>query len=396
MSLHPASGIYIHWPFCARKCPYCDFYTFGAEHPQFTKSELYLHALISEIESLPERWKLADRPVADTIYFGGGTPSLIEPYQLKEILRAVRAVFAISKDAEITLEVNPTAAEAARLVPAREMGVNRLSVGCQSFDDKFLRLLGRDHDSATARRILNEIPQLGFENFSLDLMFSLPGQTLDDVRLDLATALEFNPTHISAYGLTLHEGTPFKRWNEEGRWKLPESDTQAAQFEMLMDTLAERGWEQYEISNWSRPGRHSRHNSKYWSSADVFAFGASAHGVAGGRRYSNPRDLNAYLDSNLDPAKRWSVFEEPPHELQAKLGEIMMVALRRTDGVEWRELDEWVKVWYPDLDSVTMREAYQSEIARLMNRGMVTATINGICLTRRGILFADEVVLEFF
>lgn len=395
MSPHPASGIYIHWPFCARKCPYCDFYTFGAEHPQFTKSELYLRALIAEIESLPERWKLTDRPVADTIYFGGGTPSLIEPYQLKEILRAVGCVFAISKDAEITLEVNPTAAEAARLVPAREMGVNRLSVGCQSFDDKFLRLLGRDHDSATARRILNEIPQLGFDNFSLDLMFSLPGQTLEDVGRDLATALEFNPTHISAYGLTLHEGTPFKRWNEEGRWSLPESDTQAAQFEMLMDTLAERGWEQYEISNWSRPGLRSRHNSKYWSSADVYAFGVSAHGVSRGKRYSNPRDLHGYMDDTLPTEVKWSVLEPPPSALRTRMGEIMMVALRRTEGVSWEEIQNWARAWYQDAPE-NPRSYYQREVEQLLAEDMLREEPNRLTLTRKGIMFADDTVMRFF
>lgn len=382
------AGVYLHWPFCARKCPYCDFFTFGREHPQFAASHRYLAALVEEIDSARERFNLETPIEIDTIYFGGGTPSLMEPAEVAAVLDALRRSFTFARDIEITMEVNPTATEAERLGAARELGVNRLSLGCQSFDDKFLKILGRDHDAAMAQRALDAVRALGFENFSLDLMFGLPGQTFEEFQQDLETAIAISPAHVSAYGLTLHEGTPFKRWHAEGRWSLPETEIEAAMYEHMIDRLAEAGYEHYEISNWARPGMRSRHNAKYWRRCDVFAFGASAHGVLRDKRYSNPRDLKAYLGAGSLATRALALAEPPPETPRARAGEAMMLALRRIDGATWSELETWT--------GEDPRLTYRPELDDLAARGLIVRDDAGLRLTRRGLLLADNVMEAFF
>ncbi len=397
-SVSPA-GIYVHWPFCARKCPYCDFYTFGAEHPNFSLNGRYLERLIDEIRTMPARFALNSKPRADTIYLGGGTPSLIEPDELRCIFAALEEVFDLggtlnrgSSNLEITMEVNPTAADIERLAAARSLGVNRASVGVQSFNDHYLKILGRDHDAKAARQALQSLREIGFDNLSLDLMFGLPGQTLQEFRADLDEALTFNPDHISAYGLTLHDGTPFKRWHAEGKWKLPEPEIEAAQFEALMDSLETAGYIQYEISNWCKPDRPSRHNSKYWRACDVYSFGASAHGVLNGRRYANPRDLAAYLKG--DPGGL-AIPEPLPESPRAASAEIMMLAVRRTEGVAWGELNDWFAAWHPEQES-DLRILYAAELKQLGEESLIYHDESTLRLARRGIMHADRVAEMFF
>lgn len=382
------AGIYVHWPFCARKCPYCDFYTFGREHPDFDLSRVYLDALLLEIGAVGERFALEGRPRADTVYFGGGTPSLMAPDQVGAVMEALGERFRIEAGAEITLEVNPTAAEAERLGPMRRVGVNRLSVGCQSFNDEFLEVLGRDHDAATARRTLAIIREMGYANVSQDLMFGLPGQKFEAMAEDLEASLAFGPEHVSVYALTLHEGTPFKRWHEQGRWRLPGSDVEARMFEHLIDRLDEAGYVHYEISNWARPGYASRHNQKYWRRCTVFAFGASAHGVVGGRRYANPRDLKRYVERGGDFWKDENTWEDPPPPQRAAAGEAMMLALRRIEGVGWEELDAWI--------GRDARHYYRREFEELEEGGLIVTADATVKLTRRGLLLADRVMERFF
>lgn len=381
-------GIYIHWPFCARKCPYCDFYTFGREHGNFELSQKYTDALVAEIEYANRTFALTEKPRVDTIYFGGGTPSLAGETAIREILAALRGAFEVDPVAEITMEVNPTAAEAAELEAYRDLGINRLSIGCQSFQDKFLQTLGRDHDAKTARSVLELVKNLGLDNFSIDLMFGLPGQTLPEFEADLEATLEFQPAHLSAYGLTFHEGTPFARWKAERKWSLPGEDQEASMFEHMIDRLAGAGFEQYEISNWARPGFASRHNSKYWRQCDVFAFGASAHGTVGGDRTSNPRGLPTYIET-LGGSEGANRVEEPkPESDRAVAAEVMMLALRRIDGVDWSELETWM-----ERDPQVF---YRTELNDLQSQGLLEFDAQCLRLTRRGILLADHVIERFF
>jgi oxygen-independent coproporphyrinogen-3 oxidase len=384
-------GVYLHWPFCERKCPYCDFYTFGREHPHHARQADFLEALLVEIETLPERLGLAGPVAIDTLYFGGGTPSLMGPAAAERLLEALHCVFAVQPGAEVTMEINPTTAEAADLPALLGLGINRLSVGAQSFNDRLLRQLGRVHDAATTRRALDLMRRAGCRNLSLDLIFGVPGQSDEDFAADLAEVLAFAPEHFSAYNLTLHPGTPYAQWERTGRLVLPEEDLQVAMFERLMDTLAAAGYEHYEISNWARPGLAARHNSKYWHRADVYPLGPAAHGVLGSqsalgaRRIANPPDLPTYLD----PARReLCVPQEPPATPRACAGEIMMLALRRVAGPGWAELNEWL--------GADARAFYAPEFARLAADGLLQCDATGPRLTRAGLLLADTVMEAFF
>lgn len=379
----PAAGIYLHWPFCERKCPYCDFYTFGREHPYHSLEIEYRQALVREIGSVHDRLDLGGRPTADTVYFGGGTPSLMGVATLEELMQRLGEVFDIAPGAEVTLEVNPTTAESAGLDRFRAAGVNRLSVGSQSFNDRTLERLGRVHDAATTHRALDRMRALGFDNISLDLMFAVPGQTVEDCRRDLDIVLVFAPEHVSAYGLTIHDGTPYARWQREGRLSTPGDDDYVRMYRMLIDRLAEAGYRHYEISNWARPGRESRHNSKYWRDCDVAAFGVSAHGVWARRRYANGRDLKAWIRG-----EGWAEPVDPPVSERSRLGEIMMLALRRVEGVAWSELEAWA--------GVDLRDYYRVELERLTDDGLLEPPGDVVRLSTRGLLLADTVMAEFF
>jgi oxygen-independent coproporphyrinogen III oxidase len=385
------AGVYVHWPFCRSKCPYCDFYSLAPGSPERAgggAEAAYLVALLDEIRSSPHADPAGrdSGPAAiDTIYFGGGTPSLMGPAALEAILGAIGQTFSVAPGAEVTLEVNPTAAETAALGEMLGLGVNRLSVGAQSFDDRVLAQLGRAHDAATTRRAIERMRQLGVDNLSLDLIFAVPGQTLAGLRADMDALLEFAPEHVSAYGLTVHEGTPFGESQRQGRLELPEDDLYAAMYEALIDRLTGAGLEHYEISNWPRPGLASRHNSKYWRQANVAGFGPSAHGTWGRRRTENAASLAAYLAR--DP-KALGQPCDPPVSERARMGEVMMLVLRRVGGAPWAEINAW-----------TGRDAckfYAVERRRLRDDGLIDESGEAIRLTRRGLLLADSVMLEFF
>jgi oxygen-independent coproporphyrinogen-3 oxidase len=226
---------------------------------------------------------------------------------------------------------------------------------------------------------------VGATNLSLDIIFAAPTQTLDDLKCDLDAILAFAPEHVSAYGMTIHAGTPFERWQGAGRLALPGDDDYATMYETIVDTLAAAGYAHYEISNWARPGRESRHNAKYWRDCDVAAFGVSAHGVWGGRRFENPRDLKAYLAREGDAIAKPL---DPPADERARRGETMMLALRRVGGVAWREIDAWA--------GGDTRAFYADELARLAERGLIENDGDRVRLTRAGLLLADGVMAEFF
>lgn len=378
------AGIYIHWPFCERKCPYCDFYTFGREHPSFAFGGRYLDALIDEIGTAPARFGFSGKPAADTIYLGGGTPSLMGAEAVNSVFNKLRDVFELDADSEVTIEINPTTAEATEIDELLNIGVNRLSVGCQSFNDRVLAKLGRVHDAETTRRAIKKLRAAGADNLSLDLIFGAPTQTIGDLNVDLDELLAFAPEHVSAYNMTVHESTPFARRQREGLLALAEEDEQVAMFGLMMDRLAAAGYEHYEISNWARPGFRSRHNSKYWRKCDVYAFGVAAHGVINQIRYENPRDLGKYLSGGMDVA---SVRSDLPTSERARRGEIMMLALRRVDGVSWDEIHEWMQA--------DARAYYEPELERLAKDGLIE-TEPTLRLTRRGILIADTVMEAFF
>ncbi|TGU75156.1 radical SAM family heme chaperone HemW [Geomonas terrae] len=289
------AGLYVHFPFCLKKCLYCDFNSAAGTGED---AERYVELLLREMElrhaALPEAVE------APTLYFGGGTPSLMAPEQVGRAIDAAARRFGLAADAEVTLEANPGTVTPERLAGYRAAGVNRLSLGVQSFDERLLQMLGRVHTLKEAVSVFDEARRAGFDNLSIDLMHSLPGQTLEEWRAALRRAIELAPEHISAYALSVEEGTPFERLYDEGTLVLPGEEEAARMFETTSEMLQNGGYLHYEISNFARPGRFSRHNLSYWSRQSYLGFGSGAHSFWNtdgiGRRWSNAADAASYRD----------------------------------------------------------------------------------------------------
>ncbi|HEY3130033.1 MAG TPA: radical SAM family heme chaperone HemW [Acidobacteriota bacterium] len=301
------AGIYVHLPFCTTKCNYCDFTT--ALFDERT-AQRYLAALLEEID----RIELGENaPSADTIYFGGGTPSLVPEQFIQEILTALAQRFSIHQDSEITLEMNPSPAESSRVASYRALGVNRLSIGVQSFDDRELSDMTRAHTASQARQAVTDAARKGFENLSLDLILGLPGQTARSFARSLQIAVSLPIRHLSVYILELHNGTPLHAEVMSQKTKLPSDDFVADQYREIVGLLESNGLFQYEISNFSRAGFQSRHNLKYWTRCPYIGFGVSSHSYDGSKRWNNTASLSRYLrqiESGLSPREAENVVTE--------------------------------------------------------------------------------------
>ena len=357
MSLPPLS-LYVHLPWCVRKCPYCDFnsHSAGAGAP----TQRYVDALLTDLEQ--EAKRAAGRTI-ESLFLGGGTPSLFAPEEISRLLTGVHERFDVAHDAEITMEANPGTVECGAPAGYREAGVNRLSIGAQSFDDDALRQLGRIHSSDDIRRAVGEVKSAGFDNFNLDLMHGLPGQTLATAESDVRAALELGPTHISWYQLTLEPNTVFHARPPEN---LPDEETAYEIQDAGAALLRDAGFEQYEVSAWARDGRHCRHNVNYWLFGDYLAVGAGAHGklsdearVLRYRKPANPLQYMLVMEGN--PAGG----ELEPVADGDLLFEFMLNALRLNDGFH-----ETVFLERTGLSAQRLRQASSGAVARgLLERG---------------------------
>jgi oxygen-independent coproporphyrinogen-3 oxidase len=313
----PPLSLYIHFPWCLRKCPYCDFNSHEVRGgiPEYE----YIAALLRDLEAaLPE---IGGRSI-ETVFIGGGTPSLLSPAGLDELLAGVSRRLTLAADAEITLEANPGAIEADKFAAFRTAGVTRLSLGIQSFDDAKLAALGRVHSADEAKEVI-ALAQRHFDRVNLDLMYGLPEQSLEEARRDIETAISFGPGHVSAYHLTIEPNTAFFITPPD----LPEDDLAADMQEMVEETLAAAGYEHYETSAFAKPGRRCRHNLNYWTFGDYLGIGAGAHSKVDGRREARPRGPKDYL---ADPVSRhWQAITRDD-----LAGEFMMNALRLVDGFD--------------------------------------------------------------
>jgi putative oxygen-independent coproporphyrinogen III oxidase len=334
----PPLSLYVHIPWCVRKCPYCDFNSHELKSPAGSQGaaqmtlepaleQRYVGALITDLESaLPQIWA---RPVY-TVFLGGGTPSLLTPRALDDLLAAIRARLPLVPDAEITLEANPGTFEAGKFAEFRSIGVNRLSIGIQSFNAEHLRALGRIHDAAQARTAI-EIAQSSFQNYNLDLMYALPGQSVQQAVADIDTALSFSPAHISAYHLTIEPNTLFHRHPP----MLPDDDVSADMQQAIETRLARAGYQHYETSAFARAGQQARHNLNYWTFGDYLGIGAGAHGklsfaarIVRQMRYKQPRE---YMDRAEAGTAIQHEQEVPVRDLPF---EFMMNAMRLIGGFE--------------------------------------------------------------
>ena len=318
-------GLYLHIPFCRSKCDYCDFYSLAGKEDRMDQ---YQKALLAHLrEAAPS----ARGYVVDTVYFGGGTPSYYGAKRISELLAAIKKLYALEDTAEITMEANPDSVDGKSLKRLRRAGVNRLSMGMQSADPEELRQLHRPHTADQVARAVEAARRAKFQNLSLDLIYGLPGQTRQSWQHTLDQALALKPDHLSCYGLKVEEGTPLARRVEAGL-TLPDDDMQADLYLWTVDRLREAGYPQYEISNFARPGRASRHNLRYWLLSPYIGFGPGAHSDFGGSRYSITRDLEGYMRGVLEGGSIIDSCEEIPQ--RERSSEYLMLGLRTARGID--------------------------------------------------------------
>ncbi len=385
-------SLYLHIPFCQHRCAYCDFNTYTS------LSDLrsaYAQALSAEVRQVGEAVQALmgrQRP-SHTLFFGGGTPSLMEPADLGLILAATRAAFPWTADVEISMEVNPGTVNQAYLTAVRRLGVNRVSFGVQSAIATELALLERTHDFATAVAAVQMARAAGLTNLSLDLIYGVPGQTLPGWQTSLQAALALEPPHLSLYCLTIEPGTPMQRWLENGRISPPDPDLAADQYELARTLLAEHGYIHYEISNWAQPGYECRHNLTYWRNGEYLGLGAGAHGHAAGTRYAVVRQPRVYL-------RRLQAGQAGPFPLSAAVAHHHTIsrAEAMSDAVitQLRLLQEGL-----DLAAFASRfgqpldEAYPGQVEQLMAWGMVERRNGRLFLTPKAYFLSNQVFYRF-
>lgn len=365
------AGIYLHIPFCVRKCGYCDFYSEDGKREELPS---FLAALHREI-TLRSDGPFTCVETVETVFFGGGTPSLLKPETIKNLLELIRRTFKLVADAEISIEVNPGTITADSLRGYRDAGVNRISLGMQSFSDADLAMLGRLHSSEDGRLAARAAREAGFQNLGLDLIFGIPGQTMDCWETTLRTALSFAPEHLSAYALTVHPHTPFGRRVAGGKLALPGEDDLTALFQKTSGLLTAAGYEHYEVSNFARPGLRCRHNEGYWTFKPYLGFGPSAHSFAGGKRFWNIADLGEYtyrLSRNQLPVAGTERIGGDKRRLEA-----IALGLRRREGV----LLDWIG-------------DKKDRIPSLVGGGIALIEDGSLKLTEKGFLLADAVAAE--
>lgn len=377
----PEPGIYLHLPFCHSKCTYCGFVTRSFDDDL---SKQYLAALEQEIRTFPPSGTVVsqERPVIDTIYLGGGTPSILTPAAIGRLLDACRERFELTEQAEITIEVNPGDTQADRLEGFRTCGINRASLGVQSFLDHQLRATGRDHTADQSRAAVAALRAAGFDNLSLDLIAGLPNQTMDEWKYNLHQALALKPEHLSLYLLEVKEGTKLADQILSGKLPTPDDDLAAEMYELLLDMLEQEGFEAYEISNFARSrALRSRHNLKYWTDIPFFGFGVGAHSYDGDERYRNPSSIHDYLQ--LMSTQGMAVIDRTSRRPEEKFYEALMMGLRLREGVHLPSLTSQY--------AISLSSTFTQEVQRLLEAEAVEFQADQLRLTRRGVLVSNEV-----
>ncbi len=376
-------GIYIHIPFCVKKCPYCDFTSFTHET---LPEDQYIKALIREIE-VRRKAEVEEEVKVETVYFGGGTPSLLSPNSVKNLLIAISKEFTL-KEPEITIEVNPGTVDLDKLKGFRDTGVNRLSLGIQSLNDRLLSTLGRIHNRKEALDAYESAREAGFQNIGIDLIHSKPGESLPDWEGDLKEAISLRPEHISAYNLTVEEETHFFHQQEKGLLALPKEEEQVAMFLETERILGNAGYEHYEVSNYALPGFRSRHNQIYWKGGEYLGLGVSAHSYIKkdwGIRQANTSNLEEYF--KLIKEKGNAIIEEEALTKEKAMGEAVFLGLRMMEGIDLS--------YFKDRFGIGIDAAYPDAVKDLMEDGLLESGGGHLRLTKKGILFLNDVSVRF-
>lgn len=376
-------SLYLHIPFCHTRCYYCDFNTYAGILPL---REPYVRALLNEIVLMGEEAQHGDGRArrARTIFFGGGTPSLLTVVQVRRLLDACRAAFLLDEDAEITLEANPGTLTREQLVGLREAGINRLSLGSQSFDAQLLKTLGRIHTPAEITTAVSAARAAGFTSINLDFMFGLPGQHMHHWQETLEQALALRPEHLSLYSLIVEEGTPFFDWTQEGRIVPGDEDLCADMYEYADERLQAAGYVNYEISNWALPGHQSRHNLTYWRNLPYIGMGAGAHSFFAGRRFSNERDPQRYI--NALKKRQLPVAESEAIEKAQEMSETAFLALRTAEGLHLPTFEERFATPFADFVGNRLRPVEEA--------GLLEQSEGWLRLSKRGRLLGNEVFVR--
>src|SRR6266566_4941592 len=377
------ASLYLHIPFCHTRCHYCDFNTYAGILPL---REPYVRALLTEIELAGKLARHADgKPRRSrTIYFGGGTPSLLTVTQITRLLNACRKAFAVDEDAEITLEANPGTLCLQQLAGLRAAGVNRLSMGAQSFDAELLKTLGRIHSPGDIVQALRNAYAAGFTSINLDFMFGLPGQTMRHWQETLDQALALHPEHFSLYSLIIEEGTPFYTWAEEGRIIPGDEDLCADMYEYADERLQGEGYINYEISNWALPGHASRHNLTYWQNLPYLGLGAGAHSFFADKRFSNERDPQVYIQTLKK--RQLPIVESETIERLQQMSETAFLALRMAQGLHLPTFEERFAESFASFVGNRLRIVEEA--------GLLEKADGWLRLSKRGRLLGNEVFMR--
>lgn len=380
-------SLYIHIPYCISKCPYCDFNVHVT--PKIPEKK-YSEALLQEMDFYAQTDDWRGRSLK-SLFFGGGTPSTFAPGSIDKILEKAEALFSFEKEMEITLEANPDRNDSSHFFAYRSCGVNRISIGAQSFQPHLLQFLGRLHSADETREALRIAREAGFENFNLDLIYGSPGQSLSDLRADLAEAMSFQPPHLSAYNLTIEEGTPFHRQYQAGKLRPLDEETEVAMTELIEETLSQAGLERYEISNYARDGFHPRHSLNYWQGGDYLGIGAGAHSYkqiqdhgAYGRRWRNEKKPVRYMEKIAREGR--AVVESERTDLTKAAAEFMFLGLRMTQGISLAEFSR--RFGKKPLD-------FYPQIGAWLQEGLMEEDEERLRLTRRGLLVANSIFVHF-
>lgn len=364
-------GLYVHIPFCVRKCNYCDFCSFAGVDKD-TRSA-YINKMCEEIESYK------DKEIAiDTIFFGGGTPTLLSPTEFSRIVKSIKNTFSVSDDVEFAMEANPGTTNRAKISELVKLGVNRFSIGLQSIHGNELKKLGRIHDFEDFKKAFNDMRAEGIANINVDLMYGIPEQTKETFRETLKKVTEISPEHLSVYGLILEEGTPF--FDMKGELKLPSEDEECDMYSLASEFLSRNGYSHYEISNYAKPGFESKHNLKYWKDQEYIGVGVSAYSYFNGRRFGNTKSISDYISADSPIA-----YDEPI-DLNEEKYEYVMLALRLKDGFS---SEDYKKRFGEDFIS-----GREETIKEFVDRGYMSVCGDRIFLTESGFYVSNYILTE--
>ncbi|MCJ7449967.1 MAG: radical SAM family heme chaperone HemW [Bacteroidales bacterium] len=371
------AGIYIHIPFCRKFCNYCDFYHIIPD----SDNQIFINALLKEAEI---RQDYLGKETVSTIYFGGGTPSVFSIKELDIILDHLKKLFKVDEDNEITVELNPDDVTSDYMKGLKDLNINRISMGIQSWTDKDLKMLNRRHNSMQAENAIKEAFKAGFENVTIDLIYGIPGMSLSDWEYNLNTSFAFDIKHFSAYHLTIEPGTVFGKMKEKGLIEEIEEEESAAQFNMLIEKSESAGFIQYEISNFGKQGFFSSHNTNYWKQVSYLGLGPSAHSFNGYSRQWNVRDLKKYI-SYIKKGK--SFFEREELDIKTRFNEYIMTSLRTMWGIDLEFVERTFE-----------KEGYDYVInlaGKFRNYGLMKLDKKNLVLTNQGKMISDNIISEF-